>query len=197
MELIDELLKNKDQVIIAIDGPCGSGKTTLAADLQKEYNATVFHMDDYLLPKDKQTKSMAGMIDLVRFQEEVLVALYEKEPVVTAAFDEETQTMGAQQKYTPEKLVIIEGAFSQHPLFTSFYDLKIWIEASEETREKRLKEQGRWDAYKEVRIPAEDAYFEFYEVCDNIDVFWMGEEPKPMHEDDCDCDECHHHHHEE
>ena len=44
---IDDLLKTGRQIVIAIDGNCTAGKTTLAAVLEKEYDCNVFHMDDF------------------------------------------------------------------------------------------------------------------------------------------------------
>ena len=41
---IDELMTQKDVVIVAIDGKCTSGKTTLAAKLAEIYDCNVFHI---------------------------------------------------------------------------------------------------------------------------------------------------------
>ena len=41
---IDELLMQKDIVIVAIDGKCTSGKTTLATKLAEIYDCNVFHI---------------------------------------------------------------------------------------------------------------------------------------------------------
>ena len=46
---IDDLLTQKDAVIVAIDGKCTSGKTTLASKLAELYDCNVFHMDDFFL----------------------------------------------------------------------------------------------------------------------------------------------------
>jgi uridine kinase len=53
MELIAalaDICKSSDQPIIAIDGPAGAGKTTLAATLSlalaQDFTITVMHMDD-------------------------------------------------------------------------------------------------------------------------------------------------------
>ena len=46
---IDELLTQKETVIVAIDGKCTSGKTTLASKLAEIYDCNVFHMDDFFL----------------------------------------------------------------------------------------------------------------------------------------------------
>ena len=41
IETIRQLLTQKNHVIIAIDGRCGSGKTTLAVSLAKQFDCTV------------------------------------------------------------------------------------------------------------------------------------------------------------
>ena len=46
LTIIDRLLTEKEQVLIAIDGPCTAGKTTLAGQLQEKYGCTVnIHMN--------------------------------------------------------------------------------------------------------------------------------------------------------
>ena len=52
---IDELLSEKDFVVVAIDGKCTSGKTTLAAKLAEIYDCNVFHMDDFFLRPEQRT----------------------------------------------------------------------------------------------------------------------------------------------
>ena len=52
---IDELMTQKDVVIVAIDGKCTSGKTTLAAKLAEIYDCNVFHMDDFFLRPEQRT----------------------------------------------------------------------------------------------------------------------------------------------
>ena len=46
---LDLLLEQKAFVIVAIDGKCTSGKTTLASKLAEIYDCNVFHMDDFFL----------------------------------------------------------------------------------------------------------------------------------------------------
>ena len=52
---IDELLAAKNTVIVAIDGKCTSGKTTLASKLAEIYDCNVFHMDDFFLRPEQRT----------------------------------------------------------------------------------------------------------------------------------------------
>ena len=44
---IQRLQKDKERVLIAIDGRCASGKTTLANRLQEELVCEVIHMDSF------------------------------------------------------------------------------------------------------------------------------------------------------
>ena len=68
---IDALILQKPHVLIAIDGPAASGKTTLAARLEKRYGADVLHMDDYFLQPHQRTPDRyaepGGNVDRERF----------------------------------------------------------------------------------------------------------------------------------
>ena len=52
---IDLLLAQSGQVIVAIDGNCTAGKTTLAGMLEEMYDCSVFHMDDFFLRPEQRT----------------------------------------------------------------------------------------------------------------------------------------------
>ena len=41
------LAGDRQRIIVAIDGRCGSGKTTLAAWLMEQFDGSLFHMDDF------------------------------------------------------------------------------------------------------------------------------------------------------
>ena len=47
---------SKTPFIIAIDGRCCAGKTTLAAKLKEQNGWSVFHMDDFFLQPKQRTK---------------------------------------------------------------------------------------------------------------------------------------------
>ena len=49
LTVIRALLGRQTRVIAAIDGRCGAGKSTLAAQLQAQLSCRVFHMDDFFL----------------------------------------------------------------------------------------------------------------------------------------------------
>ena len=55
-EQIDSLLTGNRPVLVAIDGPCTSGKTTLAGKLAEIYDCNLLHMDDYFLRPQQRTE---------------------------------------------------------------------------------------------------------------------------------------------
>ena len=65
--------------VIAIDGRCGSGKTTLATQLSERLGANLIHMDDFFLRPEQRTPERLATpgenIDHERFLSEVLLPL--------------------------------------------------------------------------------------------------------------------------
>ena len=45
------------RVLVTIDGPCASGKTTLARMLADAMNCDVIHTDDFVVPHRQKTSS--------------------------------------------------------------------------------------------------------------------------------------------
>ena len=82
---IDARLAQGKRTMLAIDGPCGSGKTTLAALLARLYDCPVFHADDFFLRPEQRTPARfaepGGNLDRERLLEEVLAPLRQGQPV--------------------------------------------------------------------------------------------------------------------
>ncbi|MBP3674582.1 MAG: hypothetical protein J6J18_12215 [Oscillospiraceae bacterium] len=173
---IDELMAQKDQVIIAIDGNCTAGKTTLAGMLAEVYDCNVFHMDDFFLRPEQRTPEryaeIGGNVDYERFMEEVLIPLQAGKPFSYRPFDcgtfEQTEPVGV----TPEKLGIIEGTYSLHPYFGDPYDLKIFLTVTPELQRERILERPAflYGRFFEEWIPMEQKYFDGFAVADQCDM---------------------------
>lgn len=88
---LDGRLAQGRRTTLAIDGPCGSGKTTLAALLAQLYDCPVFHADDFFLRPEQRTPERfaqpGGNLDRERLREEVLLPLHEGKPVCYRRFD--------------------------------------------------------------------------------------------------------------
>ena len=162
---IDSLLAEKNMVIVAIDGKCTSGKTTLASKLAEIYNCNVFHMDDFFLRPEQRTPErfaeVGGNVDYERFQEEVLLPLKNGKAFSYRPFDCSTFTLAGPVAVTPKKLNIVEGTYSHHPYFCNPYDLKILLTVDEETQRQRILERPAFlhKRFFETWIPMENKYF--------------------------------------
>ena len=167
---IDELLAQKDMVIVAIDGKCTSGKTTLASKLEQIYDCNVFHMDDFFLRPEQRTRSrfaeIGGNVDYERFQEEVLLPLKSGKAFSYRPFDCSSFTLAAPVAVAPKKLNIIEGTYSHHPYFGNPYDLKILLTVDKETQRQRILDRPSFlhKRFFEEWIPMEDRYFDGFAI---------------------------------
>ena len=95
--------------IIAIDGRCAAGKTTLAARLVKELGGDVIHMDDFFLPPALRTPERrsepGGNVHYERFLTEVLPNLRSGRPFSYRRFDCSRMTLGEE---IPVKIRLID-----------------------------------------------------------------------------------------
>ena len=181
-EEIKSILKEKETAIIAIDGRCGSGKTTLANAISEDFNCNVFHMDDFYLPLEKRTKERldesGGNIDRQRFLEEVIVPARNSEAVFYKAFDCKLQSLKPTVTMKPKSIVIIEGSYSCHNDFYALYDLHIFLTILSETQKERIIKRNGEDGYKAFEnkwIPFEEKYFKEQDVKSKCElVFEMG-----------------------
>ena len=173
---IDELSTQKDMVVVAIDGKCTSGKTTLAAQLAEIYDCNVFHMDDFFLRPEQRTPErfaeIGGNVDYERFREVVLLPLKSGKAFSYRPFDCSTFTLAAPVTVAPKKLNIIEGTYSHHPYFSNSYDLKILLTVDEETQRQRILERPAFlhKRFFEEWIPMENRYFREFDIPDRCDI---------------------------
>ena len=173
---IDRLLEDREQVVIAIDGSCAAGKTTLAGQIAERYDCNVFHMDDFFLRPEQRTPERyaqtGGNVDYERFREEVLLPLKAGKPVSYRPFDCKTFTISREIQAADKKLNIIEGSYSLHPYFGEVYDLKLFLTVSPEIRRVRILERPEFlhKRFFEEWIPMETRYFEEFGIEQRCDL---------------------------
>ena len=173
---IDSLMEQKEQIIIAIDGYCTSGKTTLAACLAKVYDCNVFHMDDFFLRPEQRTQEryaqIGGNVDYERFKDEVLTPLKAGTAFSYRPFDCKTFTLSEPICVTPKKLSIIEGSYSMHPIFGDVYDFKIFLKVSPSVQLDRVYERPAHlhESFVNRWIPMENQYFLEYKIENSCDI---------------------------
>jgi uridine kinase len=173
---IDDLLARQDRVILAIEGQCTSGKTTLAAKLAEIYDCNVFHMDDFFLrPEQRRPERFAevgGNVDYERFAAEVLFPLRDCRPFSYRPFDCSSFTLAEPVSVVPKKLSNVEGTYSLHPYFGEPYDLRVLLTVTPQLQRQRILQRPEFlhQRFFEEWIPMENRYFEGFRIADRCDL---------------------------
>ena len=173
---IDTLLNTGRQILIAIDGNCTAGKTTLASFLEKEYDCNVFHMDDFFLRPEQRTAERyaqpGGNVDYERFREEVLLPLKSGEAFSYQPFSCKTFTLSEGVQVMPKQLNIVEGTYCLHPYFGDAYDLKLFLSIDPELQRQRVYQRPQHvrERFFTDWIPMEKRYFDFYGISEKADI---------------------------
>ena len=163
--------------IIAIDGRAASGKTTLSRQLAAVLEAQVIHMDDFFLPVNLRTPDRlaeaGGNVHYERFKQEVLPNLRNSAGFTYRKFDCSKMALGADRVIAPGKWRIVEGAYSLHPEFGNYADLKLFFDIDPAEQMKRIRQRNgekqaaifaaRW-------IPLEENYINGTGVIRKVDL---------------------------
>lgn len=182
-EIIERIAEKKGRAVVAIDGRCSAGKTTLAEALADRLGAAVFHLDDFFLPESLREEgyieSTGANADIERFLSEVLLPLSRGESVFYSPFCCKTGEYLTRVEVKPEKIVIVEGSYSCHPQLSPYYDLSIFVYISEELQLARLKarDEAKLPAFKNRWIPMEEAYFERFGIKESCKILISHEQP--------------------
>jgi uridine kinase len=176
---IESLLKKKERVLVAIDGKCGSGKTTLAACLAEGFDCNVFHMDDFFLRPEQRTperfREPGGNVDYERFKEEVMDGLLRGIPFAYRPFNCATMSLASPVWVQPKKLNLIEGSYSLHPTLSAHYDLKVFLTLDDQTQQQRILMRNGPEKLKrfiEEWIPRENLYFETMNIMAQCNIVY-------------------------
>ena len=188
VDAIERLLVEYDKkdipVLVAIDGRCGSGKTTLGEYLHGKFDCNLFHMDDFFLRMEQRTPErmteVGGNVDYERFYETVLLPVSAKKSVLYQPFSCREWKLMDKYEIPYKKLNIIEGSYSFHPYFGDHpYQLKIFMNIDSDIQMRNIiKRNGEEKAqdFREKWIPKEEAYFEKFHVQDGtLEIQWRNE----------------------
>jgi uridine kinase len=176
---IQQQLPNKETVIVAIDGRCGSGKTTFASILANELNGQIIHMDDFFLPVSLRTKERLQQpgenIHYERFNEEVIIPFTRGEDIAIRSYDCTMDSFKEPQNLPKKSLYIIEGTYSLHQKISDIYDVKIFMTVDSTIQVERIIERNGIEClsvFQQKWIPLEEKYFAEYAIenCCNITI---------------------------
>lgn len=174
-----EAMAEKKCILVAIDGSCTSGKSTLARLLSERLDCNLFHVDDFFLRPEQRTKvrleEVGGNVDYERFCYEVLMPLKNAETISYRPFDCRTGLLAEPVSVQPKRINIVEGSYSQHPYFGDVYDLKVFLTVSQEVRTRRISRRPTMLQKKffESWIPMEQRYFETFSIMEKADFVAM------------------------
>lgn len=166
-------------LLIAIDGRCAAGKTTLAAALQEKIDCNVIHMDYFFLRPEQRSEERlqepGGNVDYERFLDEVMFPLMERRRFSYRKFDCKSMEMAEEIGVEPKAVTIVEGSYSCHPALWDFYDFHIFLSVEKEEQIRRIAErdgEGNVQVFAERWIPMEERYFEAYEIDERCEVLY-------------------------
>jgi uridine kinase len=170
-------LSSRGSVIVAIEGGSASGKTTLADSLCQVYDCNVFHMDDFFLRPEQRTPErfaeIGGNVDRERILEEVLLPRSLGKPVCYRPFDCATQTLRPPVTVTPNRLTVVEGAYSMHPALAPYYTLSVFLNVDSAYQQARILKRNSPAFAKrffEEWIPLEQRYFSQTQIRERCDL---------------------------
>ena len=152
-------------LIVAIDGRCASGKSTLAAELAKRLDANLIHMDDFFLrPEQRSAERLAvpgENIDHERFLSEVLLPLRRHHAFSYRPFSCATQKLSDPVVLSPKAVTLIEGSYACHADLRDCYDLRIFltVDPTEQMRRIEARNGSYAEVFRDRWIPLEEAYF--------------------------------------
>lgn len=164
--------------LIALDGRCASGKSTLAGRLGARKGWQVFHMDDFFLRPEQRTEQRlatpGGNVDHERFLAEVLLPLRQGRDTITyRPFDCAKMTLAHPIRAKAGEINLIEGSYSGHPALWSFYDLHLFLTVNpEEQMQRILSREGEAGAvpFREKWIPMEERYFSAFQIMERCEL---------------------------
>lgn len=177
VEKILELLAQRDRVVVTIDGPCASGKTTLANHLAQIFDCNLIHMDDFFLrPEQRTAERLAepgGNFDRERFWEEIMNPIVRYDDITYRPYLCSEGKLGDPVFMPFKQLFIVEGSYSQHPFVgKTTVNLRVFTDVSPEKQVERLKSRDpeKLDRFLSEWIPMEQAYFETFRIREQADI---------------------------
>ena len=163
-------------VLVALDGRCGSGKTTLAAQLARQFPQSItVHTDDFYLPPASRVANWEQIpcanMDLERLRAQVLTPARAGQPVLYRAYSCRAGAYQPVQELAPQPLVILEGSYSHHPLLAGYETLRVFVTCSREEQTRRLqaREGDRYPDFAARWIPLEEGYFAKFQIEQTVD----------------------------
>lgn len=177
IKLIDDLSIKKPHIIIAIDGRCASGKSTMAKMLKSELGCNVVSADSFFLRPEQRTpqrlSETGGNLDYERLENEVLIPMRSGEAFEYRPYNCHTQAFDDPITVMPNRINVVEGSYSCNPNLIKYYDYKIFMTVDKAEQLKRIEKRNGKEAvaaFAEKWIPLEEKYFSECKIKDLCDL---------------------------
>ena len=176
---IQALILQKGHVLAAIDGMASSGKTTLAAALAEAIpGCHVVHVDDFFLPAQRRADVRARLTanaDLERLDADVLAPLCAGKDALFRPFRCHPEPAFLPPVRIPAdfQAVIVEGAYSLHPLLADRYDLGVVMTIGADTQRARIRArngEAMLARFENEWIPLENRHIRVHRLLERCDV---------------------------
>ncbi len=174
---INELRVKNERLLIAIDGKCASGKTTLAEHIGQQIDCNIFHTDDYFLRPEQRTKDRlnepGGNIDRERFSLEIIIPVLQGKDFYYYPYNCRKGALDDPIRSECKPINIIEGAYSCHPAMREYYDLRIFLSVSADKQLERLRKRENAESLEKFIskwIPLEERYFSSLNIPGHCDM---------------------------
>ena len=165
------------RLLITLDGPCASGKTTLARKLAQVFHGEVIHTDDYVIPHAQKTPERlavpGGNCDAERLVREVVAPFKQGNAVSYRRYDCMKDILLPEEQLPDTGVLILEGSYCNLPAIREYADVRLFLDAPWEIREARLlarESAASMRRFLERWIPLENAYFEAYHLPDEGNI---------------------------
>ena len=164
--IIEQRRPGSGRMFVTIDGPCASGKTSLASRLAEALHAFVLHTDDFVIPHARKTAERlavpGGNCDADRLVSEAVRPWKENLPVRFRRYDCAHDCLLPEEEVPETGLLILEGAYCNLPQIRRYADLRFFLDVSPHIREERLRKRETpqsLERFHSLWIPLENAYF--------------------------------------
>ena len=179
ISFITEKAAKGNRILVTIDGPCASGKTTLAQMLADAMGCDVIHTDDFVIPHRQKTPERlavpGGNCDCERLIREVVRPWKSGNEVRYQKYDCHEDRLTPPETIQSDQLLILEGCYCNLPAIREYADVRLFLKTPEEERYERLSRRETPESlarFQSLWIPLENAYFKRYGLPDSGCIIW-------------------------
>lgn len=183
-------LPNKKLILIGIDGRPGSGKTTVAMQLEEALHAESIYLDEFFIPQKQWPKDAKPQFPFFyfRYQEFIdgvkalaagkpFIYFPAGKPFIYFPYDWENDGLSKQAKVIkPEGIIVVEGVSVLNSELALLYDKKIWVDSdrnSEFAAITQRENEKNLDLWKNIYLPSVDLYC-LQRPWERVDIIYAG-----------------------